>query len=329
MKFEILIAGTLAAVSAIAQDQVRVVTDANARPLTVDIVGSPSAMSITGRSVKGLPYAAEAVNETSRSLPDGNRISRKSTSAVYRDSQGRTRNELAMPAVGPWASGKGEKIVNIFDPVAKLSIMLHPDKTANKHEIPVMEGMNWTETVSGGGNARTMVFSRRAEGTKEINGEKKQVIEDVVIERMQGPEFDLPVPAPNVRMRTGASIAVAGVAGERPFRVQSDRNLRKEALGKKVIEGVEAEGTRTVSIIPAGEIGNERDIEIVDETWYSKEIEALVYSRHSDPQTGETTYRLTNIQRGEQPIHLFEVPADYKVIDNGPRRIEFKMRNNQ
>jgi hypothetical protein len=284
----------------------------NAKPMTVDFIGS-SAMSITGRSVKGLPYAAEAVNETSRTLPDGNRISRKTTNAVYRDSQGRTRNEIAMPAVGPWASAKGEKIVNIFDPVAKVSIMLHPDKTANKHEVPSVEGMNWSESVSAGGQTRTMVFARSADG-----GAKK-ITEDVIIERLHGPEVVVAdSPQAGVRMRTGAT--ASGSANAK-------HTFRKESLGKKLIEGVEAEGTRTVSVIPAGEIGNERDIEIVDETWFSKEIEALVYSRHADPQTGETTYRLTNIQRGEQPLHLFEVPADYKLnTDNLPRRMDIKIR---
>ena len=65
--------------------------------------------SFPGKLVKGMPYSAEAVNETAQTLPDGNRISRKSASNVYRDSQGRTRNELAMPNVGPWAT-KGDKI---------------------------------------------------------------------------------------------------------------------------------------------------------------------------------------------------------------------------
>jgi hypothetical protein len=32
----------------------------------------------------------------------------------------------------------------------------------------------------------------------------------------------------------------------------------------------------------------------------------------NDPQIGETTYQLTNIQRGEPPQSLF-VPADYRV----------------
>lgn len=86
-----------------------------------------------------------------------------------------------------------------------------------------------------------------------------------------------------------------------------------QALGSKVIEGVPATGTRSVTTIPAGQIGNERPIEIVDEEWYSGELQLVVMTRHADPRSGETTYKLTNIQRSEPARGLFEPPSDYKV----------------
>jgi TonB family protein len=96
-------------------------------------------------------------------------------------------------------------------------------------------------------------------------------------------------------------------------------NARNESLGKQAIEGVEAEGTRKTVEIPAGEIGNERPIEIVFERWYSPELQVVVMTKHSDPRFGETTYRLTNINRSEPARELFEVPADYTVKDpSGP-----------
>ena len=90
-------------------------------------------------------------------------------------------------------------------------------------------------------------------------------------------------------------------------------NARTESLGKQSIEGVEVEGTRKTIEIPAGEIGNERPIEIVFERWYSPELQVVVMTKHSDPRFGETTYRLTNISRTEPAHELFEVPADYTV----------------
>jgi hypothetical protein len=85
-----------------------------------------------------------------------------------------------------------------------------------------------------------------------------------------------------------------------------------QALGSRAIEGVPATGTRTTTTIPAGQIGNERPIEIIDEQWHSGELQVVVMTRHADPRTGETTYRLTNVQRSEPAKSLFEVPADYK-----------------
>ena len=72
-------------------------------------------------------------------------------------------------------------------------------------------------------------------------------------------------------------------------------------------------GTRSTFTIPAGQIGNERPIDIVSERWYSPELQTIVMTRNSDPRTGETIYKLTNIQRSEPMRSLFEVPADYTL----------------
>jgi hypothetical protein len=93
-----------------------------------------------------------------------------------------------------------------------------------------------------------------------------------------------------------------------------------ESLGKQVIEGVDAEGTRYTTTIPADTFGNERPIQIVSERWYSPELQVVVMSRHRDPRFGETTYRLTGITRGEPDKSQFEVPADYKVEEGPPDR---------
>ena len=93
----------------------------------------------------------------------------------------------------------------------------------------------------------------------------------------------------------------------------SSQETKTESLGKQMIEGVEAEGTRTITTIPAGEIGNERPIECVSERWYSPDLKTNILTRRTDPRTGETVYRLTNIHRGEPSASMFEVPAGYIV----------------
>ncbi|HKR61036.1 MAG TPA: hypothetical protein VJS64_15055, partial [Pyrinomonadaceae bacterium] len=70
---------------------------------------------------------------------------------------------------------------------------------------------------------------------------------------------------------------------------------------------------RATITIPAGEIGNERPLEIVSERWYSAELQAVVMTRHTDPRFGETTYKLTNISRTEPDHSLFEVPAGFTM----------------
>jgi hypothetical protein len=95
-----------------------------------------------------------------------------------------------------------------------------------------------------------------------------------------------------------------------------DGNKKIEALGKQTIEGVEVEGRRATRTIAAGEIGNLQPIEIVDETWYSPDLQEQVMTKHSDPRSGVTTYRLINISRREPERSLFEVPTDYSFNEN-------------
>ena len=91
-----------------------------------------------------------------------------------------------------------------------------------------------------------------------------------------------------------------------------------EPLGSQTLDGLELEGTRTKITIPAGEIGNEKPIEIVSQRWYSTELQAVVMSTHNDPRLGDSIYRLTNINRSEPDHTLFEVPADYTVKEGPP-----------
>jgi hypothetical protein len=89
-----------------------------------------------------------------------------------------------------------------------------------------------------------------------------------------------------------------------------------EDLGSKSVEGVYAKGSRTTVTIPAGQIGNRSPIEVVDEVWYSPDLQMNVMTRHSDPRSGEVVYRLTNVSRAEPDVTLFQAPADYKVRES-------------
>ncbi len=89
--------------------------------------------------------------------------------------------------------------------------------------------------------------------------------------------------------------------------------LKKDDLGTQIINGVSAQGTRYTRTIPAGQIGNANAITIVNEQWYSPELQTMVKIVRNDPRLGQTTYTLTNIQRTEPAASLFTVPTDYTV----------------
>lgn len=94
--------------------------------------------------------------------------------------------------------------------------------------------------------------------------------------------------------------------------------LKKEDLGTQVIGGVSTQGTRLTRTIPAGQMGNEKPILVVHETWFSNDLQMVVMSKRSNPMGGTITYTLTNIQRTEPAAALFTVPSDFTVKQGGP-----------
>ncbi len=98
-------------------------------------------------------------------------------------------------------------------------------------------------------------------------------------------------------------------------RTRTNPNLRTESLGRQIVEGVQADGTRTTLTIPAGQIGNENPIQVVTETWYSPELQTYVLRKRSDPRSGDSSTRYTNITRVEPARILFEPPADFKIVE--------------
>lgn len=240
------------------------------------------------KAIKNAPYSADSVTETTQVLADGNRISHKQTASTFRDSEGRTRREQSIDTIGSF-SGKSMKLIHISDPVAGTSYTLDPEtKVATK--MPAIKSAMIAQS-----------------GHQPTHGES-------VVHFKQ-------------EIRTSGSAALAGVTEEIHKKLSSEAksvaNAKRESLGKQMMESVQVEGTRTTRSIAAGEIGNERPIDIVSERWYSPELQLTVMSRTLDPRSGETVFKLTNLRRAEPARFLFEVPADYKVNESG--RFEMKV----
>jgi len=263
--------------------------------------------SFGGKTVKGAPYSAESVTETIQTLADGNRIINRITSSLYRDSEGRTRRDQSLKGLGIFGGGE-EPLQTIFinDPVAGVTYTLDTrSHTAHK-------SMAFRFQFSGKPGAEDQQFEFKVTpGVAATAGTARSLILTAPVGAPPPAGAPLPPDPEHFTMR-----AEGGVAGTYVFKTAPGaKEGVQEQLGKQTIEGVEAEGTRTTITIPAGEIGNERPIEIVSERWYSPELQLTVMSRHSDPRTGETTYKLTNINRAEPAKSLFEVPAGYTITD--------------
>jgi hypothetical protein len=281
-----------------------------------------------GKVVKDAPYSADAVTETIQTLGDGNRIVRNSSSKIYRDSAGRTRREQAMKVVGPWAvSGEAPLMITIHDPVSGVYYNLNSSsKTA--HKMTAFRIGDMSEDSKAGAELKAKMRDKlklRAANSAEA-GVNTGVVNEVVI-RGGANTADLTITRSGMSAGPAPGAVVSAVAAGVPMTVgggvvawPGDAEVNKESLGTQSIEGVMAEGARLTLTIPAGKIGNERPIVTVNERWYSQELQTVVLTKNSDPRMGETTYRLTNINRSEPDPSLFQVPADYTIDESlGPK----------
>lgn len=245
--------------------------------------------------VKGAPFSAEAVTETTQRLADGTRINNTSSTKTYRDSEGRTRTDVAIKALGPWVQegGGSRTISTIFDPVTNESITLHHDtRTATRH--PRMP----PPPLAAGAKAE------HGKQTVHVEVEKR-----VIVDGSGAAAGDVLMPGPG----TIHWVQEGPVGAGAQMIVREKADVQKKPLGKRLIEGVECEGTLSTLTIPEGQVGNDRPIEVTTETWRSAELKVDLLRRFNDPRFGETTYRVVNLVRAEQPRTLFEVPAGYEV----------------
>ena len=95
------------------------------------------AIGAPGAPVKGAPYTATITNESVQTLADGTHITQSSTGTTARDSQGRTRQDAPLPALGNLSAADAPHLVFLQDPVAGASYTLNlTDKTAWKGPVP-------------------------------------------------------------------------------------------------------------------------------------------------------------------------------------------------
>jgi hypothetical protein len=90
-------------------------------------------------------------------------------------------------------------------------------------------------------------------------------------------------------------------------------------LGERKLDGETVAGRRIEATIPAGAIGNSKPIQMSAEQWYGKDLQVVVEATYQDPRTGETRYKLSDIDRAEPDAKLFKVPENYRKEAPAPR----------
>jgi hypothetical protein len=257
-------------------------------------------MPLETRTTVGAPYSADAVTESTQVLADGNRINRKTTTRIYRDGEGRTRRDQLNEA------GAVESTF-VVDPSGGTSYVFEqkvrgPGETVTLDPAGIAghEGTFGVATFKG----NVGVFKGGDEFFYENRVESKPATEDEAKAKM--------------------------VRGKMEYRTAQERaedgQSVREDLGTSTIEGLPATGTRTSTTIAAGAIGNVQPIKIVSEEWFSPDLQVLVLTKHNDPRSGETVYRLLNVVRAEPDPSLFAVPADEAPGKPGVRLREDRSR---
>jgi hypothetical protein len=244
-----------------------------------------------GAIVRDAPYSAEAVTSLKQTLGDGTHIERRSTAKTYRDRAGRVRREqtvIGLESLTPLSDALA--IVTILDPVEGVTYVL---------------------------DARLRIASRTPMDQRGRN----------IVVAPPPPPPPPPAPAPR---QAGSDRLARQIERQRlfddvnrdglvdplvPFSSDWPSTIRTRS---QEIEGLMSTGATVTATIPAGAVGNDRDMVLTLERWESVDLKVIVLSRNTDPRTGVLEYRLTNITRAEPPADLFRVPTGYRVVDGPP-----------
>jgi hypothetical protein len=227
----------------------------------------PQGMFMASAPVKGAPFTAQQISESTGTLRDGTHISKSTTVAFARDSEGRTRRET-------------DTSITIMDPVANVSYTLNK-KTHTAIKLDLKIGLMQ--------NAFTYTIDASPTMRDDL---KEKAAAEIKLKEMQ-------------------DTSAAKVILDRSPGLTS----AEEPLGAQMMEGVSAVGKRITMTVPMSpEMGNDQPIRIVDEQWYSPDLQINIVSRNDDPRrTTQTSERYTNIKRGDPNPALFQLPADYTL----------------
>lgn len=279
----------------------------DAHPLQIKMMGVQG--GVMGRTIKGAPYSGTEVTETNQTLADGTRIHNETQTQVWRDSEGRVRRET------------GNQVM-IYDPVAGASYSINT-KNQTARKLPL--GTYMFTTNGDGSKTNTQYFRFTTSTDGSADAAKKEL--DAAQAKMTSLQVDYASNHPEMKKaeqdmaKAKLNMEVAAMEELRTMKMDNATGKAgarakstSQPLGKRMMEGVNADGASETSTIEAGAIGNDRPIQSSSERWYSSELQTVMMSRHTDPRTGEETFKLINVSRTEPPAYLFQVPAGFQTV---------------
>jgi hypothetical protein len=222
-----------------------------------------------GKVVKSAPFSATATSETTQMLQDGTVIHRKTTSTLYRDSQGRSRREVTFSGFGPLqTTGKPHTMVMINDPIAGAHYMLNAEeKVAHKMSLRLRDGGDSPEKAAAleeKMHQHMAIHEAAGELTKEslgaqsINGVSAEGTRithtipagrigndrpiDIVFERWYSPDLQMVVKSTRTDPRFGtATYTMTNIQRAEPaaalFTVPSDYTVKERGPGNRRFHG--------------------------------------------------------------------------------------------
>ena len=97
-------------------------------------------------------------------------------------------------------------------------------------------------------------------------------------------------------------------------------DVTSETLGNEMVSGLEASGVRETRHLAPGTIGNDSELSITKEFWYSRQLGINLLVKRFDPRYGTQTFSVTDLSVTEPDVTYFSVPAGYSIIDRRSKR---------
>jgi hypothetical protein len=221
------------------------------------------------------PYTAEFKITTVQTLADGTTITIEETEIRARDWQGRMMESTTRVTPNE-AARAGWTDVHVNDPVESTQ-------------------SNWNSFTMKGSVIKYPAPDQRHGCWASDAGGMRATYPDPVTQA--APPQKTPPPHPG--------------AAARPAR----QKATTEDLGTQNILGVEAQGRRETRTIPVGQVGNDRPIATVNETWWAPNQDLPFSLREivDDPRSGKRTREIVRLDLTDPDPDLFQPPANYEI----------------